>query len=184
MTKTFPGLTVEVSVLNKGCSQNLFDGIFAAGGITLSQVSIMTGLEPYQIQNWVKRGFVSSPQRRLYSRAQFARIAIINMLRESLQLEKICGLIRLIDETSQSDGEASIRDEELYHRYVDMLSSDSIVITDSASVAEACARAAENFEGNLPNSKKRLERILQVMLYAHTASKLRNKAEEIFSTLK
>ncbi|MBR4071450.1 MAG: hypothetical protein IKK26_02730, partial [Clostridia bacterium] len=35
-----------VSRLEKGISKTMFDGIFAAGGITLSQVSVMTGLEP------------------------------------------------------------------------------------------------------------------------------------------
>ena len=89
MAATFPGTTIEVSKLEQGSSRSLFDGIFATGGITLSQVSIMTGLEPYLIQNWVKRGFVTHPQGRVYSREQFARIIIINMLRESLQIEKI-----------------------------------------------------------------------------------------------
>ena len=84
MTTTLPGTTIEVSEMRKGISRQLFDGIFAAGGITLSQVCTMTGLEPYLIQNWVKRGFVSSPVKRLYSREQFARIVIINMLREAL----------------------------------------------------------------------------------------------------
>ena len=70
MLKTLPGTTVEVSRLEKGRSRQLFDGIFAAGGITLSQVCIITGLEPYLVQNWVKRGFVSSPQKRVYSREE------------------------------------------------------------------------------------------------------------------
>ena len=81
MTKKYPGTTIEVLAMQKGGSRILFDGIFAAGGITLSQVSNMTGLEPYLIQNWVKRKFVSSPVKKLYSRQQFARIIIINMLR-------------------------------------------------------------------------------------------------------
>ena len=183
MTKTFPGLTVEVSVLNKGCSLSLFDGIFAAGGITLSQVSIMTGLEPYQIQNWVKRGFVSSPQRRLYSRAQFARIAIINMLRESLQLEKICSLIRLIDETSQSDGEASIRDEELYHRYVDMLSENAINLSDPQSIINAATKASLDSGLVSLSAQRRMVTVLQIMFCAHAASDLRLSAETLLGSL-
>jgi len=95
MSTTFPGTTIETAFLEKGSSKQLFDGIFATGGITLSQVSVMTGLEPYLIQNWVKRGFVSSPIKRLYSRDQFARIVIINMLREALQIERICNLIHI-----------------------------------------------------------------------------------------
>ena len=105
MAVTFPGTTIEVSALSKGSSKQMFAGIFATGGVTLSQVSIMTGLEYYLIQNWVKRGFVSSPTKRLYSRQQFARIIIINMLRETLPIEKISGLIHIIggDPQDRSD---------------------------------------------------------------------------------
>ena len=97
MAIVLPGTTIEVSQVYKGTSRTMFNGIFAAGGITLSQVSVMTGLEPYLIQNWVKRGFVSPPLKRQYSKNQFARIVIINMLRESLQLDKICGLLSYIN---------------------------------------------------------------------------------------
>jgi len=51
MITTYPGTTIEVLSLQKGSSRTLFNGIFATGGITLSQVSNMTGLEPYLIQN-------------------------------------------------------------------------------------------------------------------------------------
>jgi len=86
MLQRFPGTTIEVTQLDRGSSKRLFDGIFAAGGITLSQVAVMTGLECHVIQNWVKRGFITSPVKRMYSKEQFARIVIINMLREELQL--------------------------------------------------------------------------------------------------
>lgn len=183
MTKTFPGLTVEVSVLSKGCSVTLFDGIFAAGGITLSQISIMTGLEPYQIQNWVKRGFVSSPQRRLYSRAQFARIAIINMLRDSLQLEKICNLIRLIDEASKVEGEAIIQDEALYHRYVDMLADNSINISDPQSIIGAATKVSLDSGLVSASAQRRMIAALQIMFCAHAASNLRLSAESLLCSL-
>ena len=86
MSACFPGTVIETSKLEVGASRTLFAGIFAGGGIALSQMSSMTGLEPYVIQNWVKRGFVSPPQRRVYSSRQFARIAIINMLRQTMQI--------------------------------------------------------------------------------------------------
>ena len=114
MPSTFPGTTVEVSKLQKGSSKVLFGGVFATGGITLSQVSIMTGLEPYLIQNWVKRGFVSSPVKRLYSEEQFARIVIINMLKEALQIERICSLIRVIGGVLEDSTDDLIGDAELY----------------------------------------------------------------------
>lgn len=183
MSTTFPGTTIEATTLIKGSSRSLFDGIFATGGITLSQVSVMTGLEPYLIQNWVKRGFLKPPNKRLYSREQFARIIIINMLRESLQIDRICGLIHIIAGELNDSSDDLIRDDELYHRYVDMLSAGTINIMDEDSVLKAAENAFLDFEERLPNSKEKLCRLLQVMYYAHAASKLRETACEILSTL-
>ena len=183
MSTTFPGTTIETTSLEKGSSRRLFDGIFATGGITLSQVSVMTGLEAYLIQNWVKRGFVSSPVKRLYSKEQFARIIIINMLREALQIDKICGLIYVIGGVLDDTSDDLISDDELYHRYVDMLSDNDINISDKATVIRAAEAVTVDFDGQQPNSRKKLSRILQIMLYAHAASNLRASAEEILSTL-
>ena len=184
MSTTFPGTTIETLGLQKGSSRQLFDGIFAAGGITLSQVSVMTGLEPYLIQNWVKRGFITSPIKRLYSREQFARIVIINMLRESLQIERICSLIRVIGGVLDDTSDDLISDDELYHRYVDMLSEKSININDEASVLSAAQNATEGVEERIPNAKKQLVRILQAMLYAHSASQLRKLSEDMISSMR
>lgn len=183
MATTFPGTTIEVSALTKGSSKALFDGIFAAGGITLSQVSVMTGLEPHVIQNWVKRGFLSSPVKRQYSRQQFARIIIINMLRESLQIDRICGLIRVIEGEINDPNDDLIRDNELYHRYVDMLSDNRIDMIDEKTVMAAAESAAEGFIERAPGEKKKLCRLLQVMFYAHTASRLKERSGEILATL-
>lgn len=183
MSTTFPGTTIEVRNLAKGSSRTLFDGLFATGGITLSQVSIMTGLEPYLVQNWVKRGFLTPPIKRVYSRVQFARIIIINMLRESLQIDRICGLIHVIGGVLDDTSDDLISDDELYHRYVDMISDNSLNIADEESVLSAAEKAVADFNSPFPDAKKKLVRILQVMLYAHEAAKLRDKSGEILSTL-
>lgn len=183
MLKTFPGMTVEVTSLAKGKSQTLFDGIFAAGGITLSQVTIMTGLEPYLIQNWVKRGFVTAPVNRTYSREQLARIAIINMLREVLQLDRICGLVKIISGTPNDPSDDLISNEELYHRYVDMLADLDAELPDQRTVAAAAERAAADFEEKTPGARKKLVTILSVMLFAHTASRYQGTAVELLAKL-
>ena len=180
---TFPGTTIEVSELKKGSSRQLFDGIFAAGGITLSQVSIMAGLEPYLIQNWVKRGFLTSPVKRVYSKEQFSRIVIINMLRESLQIDRICSLIQIIGGAPNNPDDDLIGDDELYHRYVDMVSDEGININDRASVQSAVQAASENMISKIPNAQKKLANVLEVMLYAHAASMMRSRAEQILYSL-
>lgn len=183
MTKTFPGTTIEVLHLQKGASRMLFDGIFATGGITLSQVSVMTGLEPYMIQNWVKRGFVSPPQKRVYSREQFARIIIINMLREELQIDRICALIETISTVIDDTSDDLKGDDDLYHFYVDMIADGNININDESSITAAAIRATKEVTEKEANAKRQLVKILTIMLYAHTASQLKVSANEIFSTL-
>ena len=183
MPKTYPGTTVECTGLEKGSTRTLFDGVFAAGGITLSQVSVMTGLEPYQIQNWVKRGFVTSPVKRLYSKKQFARIVIINMLRESLQIEKICELVKIIAGRPGDESDDLISDDELYHRYVDMLAEENVNPLDESSVRNAAHAVAELCEERIPNSKGKLAHIFEVMIYAHAAAELRKKSDEAFAVL-
>ncbi len=180
---TYPGTTIEVLELKKGGSRQLFEGIFAAGGITLSQLSNMTGLEPHVIQNWVKRRFVSSPVRKMYSAQQFARIAIINMLRDTLQIESICNLINVIGGDIDNPTDDLISDNELYHRYVDMISDGTIIISDDVSVKQAVAQAVADFKPRIESDRAKLQYVLQVMLYAHSASKLRDSAKEILAKL-
>ena len=143
----------------------------------------MTGLEPYLIQNWVKRGFLTSPKKRLYSKDQFARIVIINMLRESLQIDKICGLIKVIGGVLADESDDLISDSELYHRYVNMLADNNINTSDERSVLMAAERATEDFSGATPNARRQLIYILQVMIYAHAASTYRRSAEEMLASL-
>lgn len=183
MQQRFPGTTIEVTRLESGSSKRLFDGIFAAGGITLSQVCVMTGLEPHVIQNWVKRGFITSPQKRMYSKEQFARIAIINMLKEELQLERICDLIRVISGEPNDRSDDLIGDDELYHRYVDMIAEHSMDIDNRESVKLAAERASADFEGQIPNARARLAGVLQIMLYAHSAAMIRETAVSILLSL-
>ena len=183
MKTTYPGTTVEISKLEKGCSKQFFDSIFATGGLTLSQVCVMTGLEPYLIQNWVKRGFVSSPVKRVYSRRQFARIIIINMLRESLQIDKICDLISITAVTLHDERDDIVTDDELYHRYVDMLGEGNVDVGNEESVKQAADKAASEFAEWLPIPKKEISGILQVMAYAHFAGILKRNADNILDSL-
>ena len=178
------------TVLKKGA----FDGIsgkefldkvfFFSGGLMLGQIREISGVDGSTLQNWVKRGFVSSPKKRLYSRGQFARIIIINMLRESLQIERICSLIQVIGGILEDDSDDLIGDDELYHRYVDMISDGEIDINNEASVKEAAQRATEGVEERIPGANRQLIRILQAMIYAHSASRLRKLSEEMISSMK
>ena len=62
MAKTLPGTTIAVDWNRPEEAETLLNSLFLAGGLMLSQVASLTGLEPYVIQNWVRRGFVARAQ--------------------------------------------------------------------------------------------------------------------------
>ena len=183
MIDRLPGTTIEIAVPNADVAREILSNAFICGGLMMSQVARMTGLEPYMIQNWVKRGFVSSPVKRMYSRDQFARIIIINMLRDSIQIDRICELIRVIEGEVNDPNDDLIRDNELYHRYVNMLSELRFDMIDGDTVMQAAENASADYVERVPGEKKKLCRLLQVMFYAHTASRVKEKACELLATL-
>ena len=69
-----PGTTLKIQREDSARVDGLFSSMFMAGGMVLSQVASVTGLEPYTVQNWVKRGFLSPPERKRYTLNQLCRI--------------------------------------------------------------------------------------------------------------
>ena len=94
MLRTVPGTVLPWT---DGLQQNAFavlsPVLAVTKGLTLSQLRELTGLEGSTIQNWVKRGWVERPTGKRYGEQQIVRIVIINMLRNSMQLDKIIALI-------------------------------------------------------------------------------------------
>lgn len=171
MATVLPGTTIEVSAITHGLSAQLFDGIFAVGGITLSQAAIMTGLEPHVIQNWVKRGFVSPPQNRSYSREQFARIVLINLLRETFQIDRVCRVLPPF---------GGIGNATLYHRFTDMVACAGERVADDAAIEQA---ARYIVGGSDDPANVRQMQLLRMLAYAHNAYLSRRAAEELLMQL-
>lgn len=69
----------------------------SGGGLSLSQLSQLTGLTTSGIQNWVKRGWVPHPIEKRYGRFQVARVLLLNLLRPAMQLERIVALLALLN---------------------------------------------------------------------------------------
>ncbi|MBO4453419.1 MAG: DUF1836 domain-containing protein [Clostridia bacterium] len=186
MLRKLPGTTVEMAVKNAAGASEVLDNIFMAGGLVLSQVSGLTGLEPYMIQNWVKRGFLPPPVRKMYSKRQFCRIAIINMLRDVMQIEKITGLLSYINGRLDDIGDDIIDDSELYVYYIDAAcryENSKGAGSVEEKVASAVEAAAKGFKEPFPGAKMRLCKVLAAMVYARCAAEMRDRAEEVINTL-
>ena len=75
MQWTIPGTTLPGQREDADRVDSVFRALFLAGGLTLSQVSGIAGLEPYTVQNWVKRGFLAPPRNKRYTLRQLCRQA-------------------------------------------------------------------------------------------------------------
>ena len=184
MIKTLPGTVIEADMNRPSAADALLSPLFLTGGLMLSQVSQLTGLEPYVIQNWVKRGFVSPPDKKKYSRRQFSRILIINMLKDSLQLDTICRLLSYINGHLDDESDDIIDDARLY-LYIVRLSA---LLCERRTAGDVeirswCEEVLADYSEPYPGAKERVCRGLHVILTAYGASLLRQQALVLLSGL-
>ena len=104
MEWTIPGTVITAPRGEVALIRDRFEAMFLSGGLVLSQVAAITGLETHTIQNWVKRGYLTPPKNKHYTLRQLCRIININMLRAVLPLERICNLLGYVN--GQLDNEA------------------------------------------------------------------------------
>lgn len=89
MNRKIPGTTLNFDERARDEAFELIEPVLeATGGLTLSQLSKLTGLEGSTIQNWIKRGWVSVTHGKKYSEKQVIRILLINMLRRFNELDE------------------------------------------------------------------------------------------------
>ena len=63
----------------------------------LTQIREITGIDGTTLQNWLKRGWVASPRGKYYTKEHLARILLINMMRDTMQLARIAQVLSYIN---------------------------------------------------------------------------------------
>ena len=182
MNWTIPGTTLEGLRSNADRTDGLFQSMFLAGGLTLSQVSSITGLETHTVQNWVKRGFLPPPRNKRYDMEQTCRIILINMLKGAMSLEQICGLISYINGSLTDESDDIIDDTVLYFNFVS-LAARARHIGGTKEWGEALEEVTENYAEPYPGAKGKVKKVLQIMLTAWIASQLRDQTNRMISQL-
>ena len=177
-----PGTVLKTGPAETERVEEVFSSMFLAGGMVLSQVASITGLEPYTIQNWVKRGYLTPPQKKRYSQRQLSRILIINMLRSALPLERICGLLEYINGHLDDESDDLIDDTQLYFLFV-RLAAYHRQMQDPAGRENYLAQILLDYAEPQSGAKERVENVLQIMLTAWAASQLRQSAERMVTQL-
>lgn len=159
-----------------------FSAMFLGGGIVLSQVTAITGLEAYAVQNWVKRGFLSPPERKHYSLEQLCRIITINMLKNVLPMERIVGLLSYINGDLDDESDDIIDDAVLYFMFV-RLAAQAAAMNTPRGRDESIAKELADYREPVPGAKERVAKVLTIMLTAWASAQLRLTAEQMLQEL-
>lgn len=177
-----PGTVLKAEAEEAGNVEAMFSPMFLAGGMVLSQISSITGLEPYIIQNWVKRGFLSPPQNKRYTLRQLCRILNINMLKGVLPMERICGMLGYINGQLDDDSDDTIDDSRLYFMFV-RLAAHAKQIDQSQAWQEAIDRVLQDYAEPIPGARDRIAQVLRIMLIAYVAARMKDQAETLLTEI-
>ena len=182
MNWKIPGTTLTAQREDTANLQSQFHAMFLGGGVTLRQITGVTGLDPYLIQNWVKRGFLSKPEQKRYSLNQLCRIITISMLKGVMPLDRICSMLRYVNGRLDDESDDLIDDAALYFLFL-RLAARAREFDTPDHWNRAIDTILAEYEEPAPGARNRVARVLRVMLTAWIAARMAQEAENMLSAL-
>ena len=179
---TIPGTTLEGIRGDADRTEGLFQSMFLAGGLTLSQVARVTGLENHTIQNWVKRGFLSPPQNKRYNMEQVCRIININILKGNMPLEQIVRLMTFLNGDLTDESDDLVDDTMLFFMFVS-LAARARHIGGNQIWDEALEHITANYVEPVPGAREKLCKVLKIMLTTWIANLVKAAADRMMEEL-
>ncbi len=184
MIRMVPGTTIKFTEQARDAAFDIISPVLeATGGLTLSQLSKVTGLEGSTIQNWIKRGWVSSTGGKKYSEKQVIRILLINMLRGAMRLENIAKLMTYINGDVEDTSDDIIADIVLYNilcRIIFTAEDRGTFETDSIKllIDDEIRDCAEEIRDEV-----KLRKAMYAMVMAYRSVCLKNETESAMNVI-
>lgn len=182
---TLPGTVLPLQNGNIRYGFANFSPLFlATRGLTLSQVCEITGTELTTVQNWIKRGWVGHPEGKRYGEPHFARILLINMLRSSMQLEKIAFLLQYVNGSANDRSDDSIPDSALYsHLCLVIADVMDRKLRETEEIRQAVTDGLSDYSEPFPGAKEKLISVLVIMTLTCIAGEYIERAEQLLQTI-
>lgn len=184
--RIIPGTTLKYS---DQIRNNAFSAISpvleATGGLTLSQLSKLTGIEGSTIQNWIKRGWVSSTIGKKYRQRQIIRIILINMLRGVMKLEDIANLMTYVNGDVEDSSDDIIDDVILYNILCHIIfDAEDNGAFEKESLKDVINEAVRHSARDIKYGDDKLRKAMLIMILAYRSSYLKSEMEsELRKTL-
>lgn len=182
--KFIPGTLVpEGEAMRGGMFALLRPMIAATNGLTLAQVCAITGLETSTIQNWVKREFVAHPENKKYYDRHLARILIISMMRDSLRIDDVGELMRMINGDATDESDDLIPEPELYDCLCEIIAT-TVPGQSEEELRPLITSAIAHYHTRGEEAAERLTVAMLVMVNAYHSSVLKRSAEGYMQALR
>ena len=185
MNRIIPGTTLKFTETAREAAFSVISPVLeATGGLTLSQLSKLTGLEGTTIQNWIKRGWVSSTKSKKYSEKQVLRILLINMLRNVMKLDDIANLMSYVNGDVEDTSDDIIADIHLYNMLC------RIIFTAEDEGAFASESVKQLISGEIKENTKeiaddeKLASAMYVMVMAYRSGCLKTEMEKGLASIR
>jgi len=179
---TVPGTVLQLPRQDAQRIEEIFSSMFLAGELQLGQVAGISGLESYTVQNWVKRGLLSPPQRKRYTMRQLCRILNVHILKGVLPMERICGMLGYINGQLDDESDDIIDDSQLYFMFVRLAARAKELQHRQDREALLDAYLAD-YEEPVPGARERVKKVLNIMLTAWLAARMQQLAETLLDQL-
>ena len=173
-----PGKTTSNSARSEKGFEKIKILLEATGGLSLSQVCAVAGLEGSTVQNWVKRGWVAHPNGKKYEEKHIARILIINALKECIKLEHIVLLMDYVNVNPEDNRESIIKESLLYDYLCDALQRlGGVDDMPKGGVESVVEKIIRDYNGPTESSRVRIRKALTIMICACVCTDVKRRTE-------
>ena len=181
--ENIPGTNFDIGRMGGATGMEFLDKVFyITKGIMLGQIREITGLDGTTLQNWVKRGWVPNPTKKTYDKEQLARILIINMMRDTMQLSRVIFLLTYVNGEEEQD---RIVSESQFYDYIcktleRIASPDSAGLNDLDPVIE---RVIADYEEKYAGAKRKLAVGIRIVVITYYAALVKSVADDTIDAL-
>lgn len=173
MSVLLPGTLIEVAPEHLKNVDTILSPMFLLEGMQLRQITQLMGMETHTVQNWVKRGFVESPVRKMYDRDRFVRLALLNYFKDVFSLEGILEILSM----------AGNQDDTVYKAFCNLIARSPVdPIRAETRLNEIIDGVVENSEFDLTQtSQAQVKRMMTILYTAHLSIVMKKEAERLLN---
>lgn len=181
-----PGTILTREKMGDVTGEEFLDKIFfISDHIMLAQIREIAGVDGSTLQNWLKRGWVASPVNKMYTKDQLARILIINMLRDTMQLSDISFLLRYVNGDPSSREDDIIPESRLYGYICRILSQ----IPDTPALSQEhldtlIDTCIADYEEKFSGARKRLFHAIEIIILSYFSNITKRYADRLILDLR